>query len=182
MLFRSWVRSVDDEPLRRASAALAAAGILQVYAAGNDGPACDTASPVGEGDSFVSVGSVDKDMKLSSFSARGPAKDGRVAPDVVAPGDNVVTATMDGSYRSISGTSFAAPLVAGVAALMLQANPALVGHPDDATRILRETAKPMPDDQCGAPQTAVQGEPNDATGWGFVRAPEAVAAAQAWKP
>ena len=178
----SWVRSQDDEPMKRASEALAAAGILQVYAAGNEGPGCGTASPAGEGDSFVSVGSVNQDMELSSFSSRGPATDGRVAPDVVAPGERVVTATKDGAYQEISGTSFSAPLVAGVAALVLQANPQLVGQPDDVTRILRETAQPMPDDQCGAPATAIEGEPNDATGWGFVYAPDAVAAAKAWKP
>lgn len=174
----SWVRSADDEPLKRASRALAAAGILQVYAAGNDGPECGTASPAGEGDSFVSVGAVDEERRLTSFSARGPASDGRTAPDVVAPGDRVVTATMDGRYQAISGTSFAAPLVSGVAALVMQANPALIGRPDEVTRILRLTADPMPDDECGAPADAVSGEPNDATGWGFVNAPAAVALAR----
>ena len=176
----SWVRSADDEPMKRASEALAASGILQVYAAGNDGPACGTASPAGEGDSFVSVGATTQEGALADFSARGPATDGRIAPDVVAPGDNVVTATMDGTYQAISGTSFAAPLVAGVAALMLQANPALVGQPDEVTRLLRETSLPLGDMQCGAAPDAVDGVPNDATGWGFVAAPMAVDAARAW--
>ena len=178
----SWVRSSDDEPMKRASEALAAAGILQVYAAGNDGPACETASPAGEGDSFLSVGATTKEGELASFSARGPATDGRIAPDVVAPGDAVVTATMDGAYQEISGTSFAAPLVAGVAALMLQANPALIGRPDAVTGLLRQTALPLGDLQCGAPADAVNGVPNDATGWGFVSAPLAVDAARAWAP
>ena len=178
----SWVRSEDDEPMRRASEALAASGIFQVYAAGNDGPDCGTASPAGEGDAFVSVGAKTREGALADFSARGPANDGRVAPDVVAPGDNVVTATMDGTYQSISGTSFAAPLVAGVAALMLQANPALVGQPDDVTRLLRGTSLPLGDMQCGAAPDAVNGVPNDATGWGFVAAPRAVDAARDWKP
>lgn len=177
----SWVRGADDEPLRRASEALAASGIFQVYAAGNDGPDCGTASPAGEGDSFVSVGATTQEGALAEFSARGPATDGRVAPDVVAPGDNVITATMDGTYRAMSGTSFAAPLVAGVAALMLQANPELIGHPDEVTRLLRETAMPLGDMQCGAAPDAVDGVPNDATGWGFVAAPMAVDAARAWK-
>lgn len=178
----SWVRSVDDEPMKRASEALTASGILQVYAAGNDGPDCGTASPAGEGDSFVSVGATTQEGELADFSARGPATDGRIAPDVVAPGDNVVTATMDGTYQAISGTSFAAPLVAGVAALMLQANPALVGRPDEVTRLLRETSLPLGDLQCGAAPDAVGGVPNDATGWGFVAAPLAVDAARAWRP
>lgn len=178
----SWVRSSDDEPLRRASKALTAAGIVEVYAAGNDGPACDTASPVGHGDNtFISVGATTESGELAPFSSRGPATDGGVAPDVVAPGDSVVTATMDGQYQSISGTSFAAPLVAGVVALMLQANPALIGEPEEVLRILRATARGMPDDQCGGPPDAVDGVPNDATGWGFVRADAAVQAARAWQ-
>lgn len=177
----SWVRSADDEPMKRASEALTASGILQVYAAGNAGPDCGTASPAGEGDAFVSVGATTQEGALADFSARGPATDGRIAPDVVAPGDRVVTATMDGTYQEISGTSFAAPLVAGVAALMLQANPALVGQPDDVTRLLRETSMPLGDMQCGAAPDAVDGVPNDATGWGFVAAPMAVDAARAWR-
>jgi subtilisin family serine protease len=176
----SWVRAADDEPLRRASRALAAAGILQVYAAGNDGPDCGTASPVGEGDAFLSVGAVNESGALSSFSSRGPAPDGRTAPDVVAPGERVVTATRDGIYQEVSGTSFAAPLVAGVAALMLQANPDLVGRPDEVARLLRTSAQPRPDTQCGQPSAAVGGVPNDALGWGFVSAPAAVSAARAW--
>lgn len=177
----SWVRASDDEPMRRASKALTAAGIVEVYAAGNDGPACDTASPVGHGDNtFISVGATREDGSLADFSSRGPATDGGTAPDVVAPGDNVVTATMDGAYQSISGTSFAAPLVAGVVALMLQANPALIGQPEEVLRILRSTARGMPDDQCGGPPDAVDGVPNDATGWGFVQGAEAVEAARAW--
>jgi len=179
----SWVRSSDDEPMQRASKALTAAGIVEVYAAGNAGPECDTASPVGYGDnSFISVGATDEAGQLAAFSSRGPATDGGVAPDVVAPGDNVVTATMDGQYQSISGTSFAAPLVAGVVALMLQSNPALIGQPEAVLQILRDTAEGMPDDQCGGPPDAVDGVPNDATGWGFVQAPAAVAAARDWKP
>ena len=178
----SWVRSQDDEPLKRASTSLAAAGILQVYAVGNDGPECDTASPAGEGDSFVSVGSVDRQFALSSFSSRGPATDGRIAPDVVAPGEAVVTATMDGTYQEVSGTSFSAPLVAGVAALVLQAQPKLIGQPDDLTRILRESSTPLPEAECGFAPDAVNGVPNDATGWGFVYAPSAVDAARRWSP
>jgi subtilisin family serine protease len=177
----SWVRARDDEPLRRASRALSAAGILQVYAAGNDGPSCGSASPVGEGDAFLSVGAVNESGELATFSARGPTTDGRLAPDVVAPGERVVTATRDGIYQQVSGTSFAAPLVAGVAALMLQANPTLVGRPDEVARLLRASAQPRPDPQCGQPASAVGGVPNDAVGWGFVSAPAAVAAARDWR-
>lgn len=176
----SWVRAADDEPLRRASRALAAAGVFQVYAAGNGGPECSTASPVGEGEAFLSVGATTRDGTVATFSSRGPAADGRLAPDVVAPGERVVTATRDGAYQEVSGTSFAAPLVAGVAALLLQVNPRLVGQPDDVARILRLSAQARPDPQCGQPASASGGVPNEVAGWGFVYAPDAVAAARAW--
>lgn len=176
----SWVRAVDDEPMRRASEALAASGIFQVYAVGNEGPACDTASPVGEGDSFVSVGATNQRGELSSFSSRGPAPDGRIAPDIVAPGEEVVTATMDGTYQAISGTSFAAPLVSGLVAILLQANPDLIGQPGAIASILRSTAQPMPDDQCSGAGDSGDLQPNDATGWGFVNGSAALKTARAW--
>ena len=89
---------------------------------------------------------------------------------------------MDGKYQEVSGTSFSAPLVAGVAALVLQAQPKLIGQPDDLTRILRESATPLPEAECGFAPDAVEGVPNDATGWGFVYAPSAVDAARRWSP
>lgn len=77
---------------------------------------------------------------LAPWSSRGPTVDGRMKPDVVAPG-HTVTAAMAGTvsdYRTWSGTSMATPFVAGTVALMLQADPTLT--PADVKRIIEETA------------------------------------------
>jgi bacillopeptidase F len=118
---------------RSALQTLKAAGIAVVFAAGNSGPNANTSvSPANYPEAFA-VGSIGTDKSttlLSSYSARGPAAcDGTVYPETVAPGDNVRTADLTiggavrGNYVNMSGTSLAAPHVAGVMALLLSAFP-----------------------------------------------------------
>ena len=108
-------------------AALAVAGIVPVFAAGNFGPgASSDASPANNPDAFA-VGTVDNAGLAATFSSRGPTSCGRAAPatfpDVVAPGVAVKTTDLYGLYTTVAGTSFSAPGVSGALALLRSAYP-----------------------------------------------------------
>ncbi len=105
---------------------LRAAGILPVFAAGNDGPNANTsASPANNPDAFA-VGSVDGTDTIAPSSSRGPsACDATTFPELVAPGVNIHTTDLYGGYVDESGTSIAAPEAAGALALLLDAFPGL---------------------------------------------------------
>ena len=109
-------------------AVLKAAGIAVVFSGGNQGQ-LGSVSPGDNPESFA-VGAVDSSINVAATSSRGPsACDGSFFPEVVAPGVNVRVADLTSggaipnSYISVSGTSFAAPHVAGTMALLRQANP-----------------------------------------------------------
>ncbi|WP_412540687.1 S8 family serine peptidase [Longispora sp. K20-0274] len=170
----------DRNALAQALRGLKAAGIYFVAAAGNSGPGCGTADEVPAlYPESMTVGAVDKDRQVTSFSSRGPAA-GRVKPDVVAPGAEVVSAMPGGGYAAMDGTSMATPHVAGVVALMWSANPALIGDIDRTTAILRETASPVTKvDRASEPIDACGGDPANVRGAGLVDAAAAVNAARA---
>ncbi|MBI4502229.1 MAG: S8 family serine peptidase [Gemmatimonadetes bacterium] len=96
-------------------------GITVVTAMGNSGPAPQSLSTPADGDSVISLGSVDSLGNLAPSSSRGPTADGRIKPDLTAPGVAVFVATPSGFGRG-SGTSFSTPIAAGAAALMKQAH------------------------------------------------------------
>lgn len=141
------VEGCDATIFEPAVKVLKAAGIFMSAAAGNAGYyGCSTITdpPAIYADVFT-AGSVDKLGYISAFSSLGPVTvDGsnRSKPDLLAPGEQILLAAPNGTYMFASGTSFAAPHVSGVVALMWSANPDLIGDIDATTCILLETAKP----------------------------------------
>ena len=176
----SWQRAGEEVPLQRAVTALEAAGVLPVFAVGNGGPACGTAlTPGTDDDLLLSVGAVDRAGRVTRFSGRGPSPGGGADPDVVAPGAALVSSVPGGRYAASDGTSMAAPAAAGIAALILDANPALRGRPGDVVSIIRRTARSTGGTRCG---TSDAGRRNNAGGYGIVDADSAVRAARAAAP
>lgn len=105
----------------------ASRGIVVVTSAGNWG-ADDWhfIAPPADGDSVIAVGAVDSTNVILGFSGRGPTADGRTKPEVVARGWHTACALVPASgaeYGYNSGTSLSCPLVAGAAALVLEAHP-----------------------------------------------------------
>lgn len=103
-----------------------AAGIIPVFSIGNSGPLCVTADSPGD-QNVIGVGSTMNTDAISTFSSVGPSLDGKLKPEITAPGSNIISAyhTDDNAYASLSGTSMAAPHVSGTIALLLSMNSGL---------------------------------------------------------
>jgi subtilisin family serine protease len=134
-----------DSLIERAVAATAARGIVLIAAAGNAGakspPLYPAANP-----NVIAVSGTDAQEKLFPASNRG----NHIA--LAAPGADIFLPAPDGKYQMTSGTSFSAAYVSGIAALLLERNPAL--RPNDVRTILTSTARdlgaPGRDDLFGA--------------------------------
>ena len=102
-------------------------GMLVCVAAGNEGnKEWHYLTAPADADSILCVGAVDRDSVVASFSSRGPCSDGRVKPDVCAVGEgSCIIQPSDGSIQYGNGTSFACPLIAGMAACVWSALPDL---------------------------------------------------------
>ncbi len=105
------------------------AGALPVFAAGNSGPAAGSINSPGNLPEPLTVGAIDQNSALASFSSRGPVTWGApinasfTKPDVVAPGVGITSLAPGGGYAALSGTSQAAPIAAGAAAVLRAAKP-----------------------------------------------------------
>jgi serine protease AprX len=182
--------SYRDDPLAAAAEVLVFAGITVVVSAGNEGPRYGTITSPGTDPYVITVGGIDDsgtattaDDDLALWSSRGVTPiDGLAKPDLVAPGRKIVSLRAPGSaldlelpdrlvagldpllpeYFRLSGTSMAAPVVAGVVALMLERSPTL--SPSQVKARLKGTATALP---YGSSET---------TGSGMVAAVAAVSA------
>lgn len=115
--------------ITRAADAAAQRGILVINSAGNEGASeWGHISAPADGDSVFAIGSVNPNRLLSGFSGRGPSSDGRIKPDLVAQGERVGVLDQNGTVRQYNGTSFSGPVVAGLAAQLMEAVPGMSGY------------------------------------------------------
>ncbi|NLY96859.1 MAG: S8 family serine peptidase [Clostridiaceae bacterium] len=154
--------TTDDENLRKAIAYAEEKNVLVVSAVGNTNRSSpeDIYYPAAY-DTVVGVGSVDEQKEVASFSQRN------ASVKLMAPGTNIPTVPITGRTRpvKVSGSSYSAAYVAGVAALLIEANPNL--RVSELREILYETAEDLLD----------EGYDTD-TGWGLVNAAKALSEAQ----
>ncbi len=150
-----------------ARAALRAArlGVLVCNSMGNEGNGDGVEGTMltpADADSILSVGAISIDKYLAYFSSTGPTNDGRIKPDVVAPGMQIYCARPGtNTYTTQQGTSLSAPLAAGSAALVLSARPELT--PIQVRDALRNTADTLNNSN-------FHQFPNNFLGWGSVNA------------
>lgn len=136
-------------------------GILTINSAGNEGNnSWKFIIAPADGFNTLAIGAVNTSNQVASFSSRGPTFDGRIKPDVVADGVNVYGAIAStGGYSGANGTSFSAPITAGIAGQLFSAHPFITNV--QARHILRVTA--------GNAES-----PNNDRGYGLVSASRAV--------
>lgn len=154
-----------NDPINVATRMLVDRGVTVVVSAGNTGPGWNTMNPYAVAPWVLGVGATDGPRRVADFSSRGVFASSLFSPKLVAPGvhvtglrssstpsvTGVLGAETDTSrftaaelpyYTTSSGTSFSAPQVAGVVALMLEVNPNLM--PAAIHDILQRSATPLP--------------------------------------
>ncbi|NOK61714.1 MAG: hypothetical protein GFH27_549313n122 [Chloroflexi bacterium AL-W] len=149
------------------------AGIYPSFSNGNSGPSCGTVGAPASYSNAVGTGSTDINDTIANSSSRGPSPFGGIGkPDLSAPGVSIRSAwrTSDSGYNTISGTSMAGPHTAGLAALLLDADPTL--SIDALTANMKANAVGIPASGCNS-----SGVPNNIYGWGRINAMASVQAA-----
>jgi serine protease AprX len=131
-------------------------GVLVVTAMGNGGdkPYPYVQAP-GDADSILACGALDVNDSIAGFSSRGPTSDGRMKPDICAPGVEVWVQNHDGSFSGGTGTSYATPLTSSSCVLIKQA------HPEATAQQIRHAVMIT---------AANAAHPDTAYGWGEINA------------
>ena len=158
----AWVAELtqeQEERITHLANEMVAAGISLMIAAGNSAGYGTIGTP-GAAKDVITVGATEDSKDLAVYSSKGPTHEGQIKPNVAAIGSAVmsVEANSVNGYASFSGTSMATPMVAGMAALLLQANPDL--QPLMIRSILESTAEYK--------WLSHPVRPNNDYGWGFV--------------
>ncbi|MEW5871413.1 MAG: S8 family serine peptidase [Chloroflexota bacterium] len=170
-----------------------ALGIYPVFSNGNASncgyfypPGLNTVGSPARAGNVTGVGATGRDNgQYATYSNWGPSDQSdiynplgypRLKPQVVAPGTNTSAGRTGNAYLDMTGTSMAAPHVAGLIALMWSAAPCLVGDYVETETILQQSANPLPYPSGGEPPPGPGNVPNYATGWGEINAPAAVQA------
>jgi serine protease AprX len=150
---------------------LVKSGVVVVVAAGNTGYGtlkssigatsagmALTINDPGNAELAITVGSTHRDMPhvygVSYFSSKGPTGDGRNKPDLVAPGEKIISCAtgnlkdegaknMQCDYVETSGTSFAAAHVSGAIAAFLSVKTEYIGRPEDVKKVFAESAESL---------------------------------------
>lgn len=156
-------QSYLDDPVCQAVEIAWNSGIVVCIAAGNEGPESRTISSPGIDPLAITVGAIDdknssnfSNYEIASYSSRGPTIDNLMKPDVVCTGTNIISlrspnstidkqnksARVGTNYISLSGTSMATPICAGIIALMFEANNSL--SPNEVKEILKKSSRPLP--------------------------------------
>ena len=149
----------QEERITHLANEMVAAGISLMIAAGNSAGYGTIGTP-GAAKDVITVGATEDSKDLAVYSSKGPTHEGQIKPNVAAIGSAVmsVEANSGNGYASYSGTSMATPMVAGMAVLLLQANPDL--QPLMIRTILESTSE--------FKWLSHPVRPNNDYGWGFV--------------
>jgi len=147
-----------------------AAGIFPAFSAGNSGSSCSTIGSPGDYQASFAVANHMSSRYINSLSSRGPSffgDDPYTKPNLSAPGTSICSSVpTDGWNCGYSGTSMAAPHVAGAVALLWSCNPALIGDMGTTFELLQDTADtPIEAGNCGAP---ADGQGNFTYGYGYL--------------
>jgi len=155
--------SYKEDPICQAIEKAIDAGIIPVVAAGNSGPKASTIGSPGSDPKVLTVGAFDDknteatyDDEIAKFSSRGPTIDNLTKPDILSPGVNITAATAYGSvldthpkiphagkdYITISGTSMATPIMAGIVALAVHVKPDITT--EEVKDVFTSTAQRLP--------------------------------------